>query len=145
MGIKKLAGGMLIAVLLTGCQPAEEKTEGDQPVTVSQEDFYTDGQLIKMEINAYRGGGQSVILEDSVLLSRLQENLRQAVREPGVVSMTTPDYDVEAMYEDDESRKYQLWLGEEGQTSTWMMVEDTHTIYTTAPEMTGLLRSELEN
>lgn len=68
MRIKQIAGGMLIAVLLTGCQPAEEKTEGDQPVTVSQEDFYTEGQLIKMEITAYRGGGQSVVLEDSGLL-----------------------------------------------------------------------------
>lgn len=75
----------------------------------------------------------------------MQESLTQAVREPGIAEMTTPDYNVEAVYEDDQVRSYQLWLGDEGQTSTWMMVEDSHSIYTTSPEMTGLLRSELEN
>lgn len=148
MRIKQLISGILIGVLLAGCQPVEEETDGDQPAAVKPpEEFYTDGRLVQMEIAAPKkaGGGEHEFSAPEELLPSLQEGLSEAKREPGIAEMTTPDYDVEATYDDDSIRTYHLWLGEEGQTSTWMTTEDSHSIYTTPPEMTERLLGILEN
>ncbi|AXI00526.1 hypothetical protein DV702_12830 [Sporosarcina sp. PTS2304] len=77
--------------------------------------------------------------EEKETLKVMQQAIANAVRQPGIVGMAATDYDIEVVFADGSAQGYHLWLGEKGQKSTIMRVDDTHTIYTVSREMTDQL------
>lgn len=53
--------------------------------------------------------------------------------------MASPEYDVQIVDKAGNKYGYHLWLGDKGQNSSLMHVEDTHTIYTISKEFTEKL------
>lgn len=79
------------------------------------------------------------IYQDEERLLLFTDLLKNASKEEGIVDMIAPQYDLEVSYEDDTSLGFHLWLGEKGEKSTLMQVDDTHTIYTVSTELTNKL------
>ncbi len=78
------------------------------------------------------------VYEDEDTLKIFQDVISKAVKQPGIVDMRNPDYDLEVLYTDGNRQGFHLWLGDSG-TSTLMNVEDTHTIYSIPEELTRQL------
>ncbi len=66
-----------------------------------------------------------------------------AVKQPGKVDITKPEYDVMVEYKADEgelpTHGIHLWLGKENEKSTFMYITDD-SVYLTSPQMTKELR-----
>ncbi|WP_128895421.1 hypothetical protein [Longirhabdus pacifica] len=78
--------------------------------------------------------------DQTEVLEAFQNIFSNAVKEPGIVNIADPEFYLEIIFADETKQKFYLWLGEEGEISTLMNVEDTHTIYTVPAEMTSQLR-----
>lgn len=50
-----------------------------------------------------------------------------------------PDFDLEIRYKDDETERYQLWLGRSGTPSVLMNVAQTHLVYRVPADVTDRL------
>lgn len=68
-----------------------------------------------------------------------EELFEDAVKQDGIVDIVSPEYDIEAELENGNKQQLHLWVGEAGQRSTLMYVEDTNTIYLTPAEDTNWL------
>lgn len=68
-----------------------------------------------------------VTYEDKASINIVAKAITDAKREPGIVNMVTPEYDVEVIYANGEKVYYYLWLDKN--VSTVMHMNDTHTIY----------------
>ncbi|WP_153731081.1 hypothetical protein [Sporosarcina obsidiansis] len=107
--------------------------------------FSVKGDIAKVSISKSNSFGQVneeffAVTEEEGTLKTLQNTILNAVKQPGIVDMVASDYDMEVVYDDGSTQGYHLWLGEKGQKSTLMQVDDTHTIYTVSEEMTDPLR-----
>ncbi|WP_269898530.1 hypothetical protein [Lysinibacillus sp. JK80] len=76
---------------------------------------------------------------DEESLTLFQQAIATTVKNEGVVNMASPEYDVQIVDKAGNKYGYHLWLGDKGQNSSLMHVEDTHTIYTISEEFTGKL------
>jgi len=76
---------------------------------------------------------------DEESLTLFQQAIATTVKNEGVVNMALPEYDVQIVDKAGNKYRYHLWLGDKGQNSSLMHVEDTHTIYTISEEFTEKL------
>jgi len=116
--IFKVALLSLLAVVLLGCN---EKTDALAKVSISIGPAF---------IKKY---------QDEESLTLFQQAIATAVKDEGIVNMASPEYDVQIVDKAGIKYGYHLWLGDKGQNSSLMHVEDTHTIYTISEEFTGKL------
>ncbi len=122
---------MLIPALLLGCQSNADSTLNYRDVSevrISESTGFTKVNPDFFEI--YQD-------EDALLL--FTDLLQNATREEGIVDMIQPEYDLEILYKDGNDQGFHLWVGESGEKSTLMKVDDTHTIYTVSAEITDKL------
>ncbi|QPC45556.1 hypothetical protein [Mangrovibacillus cuniculi] len=82
--------------------------------------------------------------EDPREVNTIRGIISSAVKKRGIVDMADPEYDMEVIFSNGDVWRYHLWIGNEGETSTLMNVEDTHTIYTVKAEDTNRLLEILE-
>jgi hypothetical protein len=82
-------------------------------------------------------------LKDKDSLSIFKTAITTASKQPGKVDLTEPDYDVMVQYESKEGQLpthgIHLWLGEEGDASTFVYIGDD-VVYHAPPEITKKLR-----
>jgi hypothetical protein len=107
-----------------------------------------DEKISKVEISESDGlGGMNEEFlwsyQDKDALSVFEEAITSARKQPGKVDLTKPDFDLMVQYESDEehlaTRGLHLWLGDEGDISTFVYIGDD-TVYHTPPEVTKKLR-----
>ena len=56
-----------------------------------------------------------------------QSILANAVKVPGIVDVTDPEFYLEVVYDNENHQSLYLWIGEKRQSSSLMNTEDTHT------------------
>jgi len=61
------------------------------------------------------------------------------------MDMIEPKFDMEIIYENKYKQDFHLWIGNEGQRSTLMKTDDTHTAYTVSKEITNKLSILIQN
>jgi len=122
----------LMSVVLIGCQSKDSNESSDVNITkvsiskssgfgkVNSDDFYT-------------------VYEDKETLDIFKNVITNAVKQEGIVDIAEPEFDVEVIYTDGNKHGYHLWVGEKGQKSTLMDVNDTHTIYLISEDLTNKL------
>lgn len=88
------------------------------------------------------GGMNEEILrsfEDKQSIKLFERAITSAVEQPGKVDISNPEYDIMVEYDGAPTHALHLWLGDEGQRSTFMYLND-EVVYLTSKEVTGKLR-----
>ncbi|WP_143469686.1 hypothetical protein [Lentibacillus sediminis] len=127
----------LVFLILQGCQAMGSKG-------------LAGGEISKVSIAESNGFGEVntdffAVWDDEETLVVFENVISNAEKEPGVVNMIEPDFDLEITYADGSTQGYHLWANKEGQKSTLMNVEDTNTIYTVPEVVTNQLIDVIEN
>ncbi|MFD1780818.1 hypothetical protein ACFSFW_19375 [Fredinandcohnia salidurans] len=128
---------VLLTLVLLGCKSKENITN-EQTVNHSKK-LSIDSNFTSITIS------KSISFDDDESLSVFQNVFSSAVKEEGIVNMADPEYYLEVIYDKENRISLYLWIGDEGQRSTLMKTEDTHTIYTVSEEMTVKLIELVES
>lgn len=126
----------LMSIIFWGCQ-----TEGDTTLeTKNNSELQLDGKIKKVSISKSKGFSANLdfftVLEDEENFETVKRIFSSAVKEEGIVNMAEPEFYLEVISDDESKQGFHLWIGEKGQRSTLMKMDDTHTIYTVSEEMT---------
>ena len=113
-----------ISSLLLGCQLKEKVSNESEWIIVS---------ISKTK------GVDVITFHDPETINALQSIFDNAVKEPGIVNVTDPEFFLEFVDNKENQHFLHLWIGEEGQRSSLMNTEDTHTIYTVSEKETDQL------
>lgn len=119
----------LLAVTLSACQLKE--TNKLPNASLKQVSISNSKEFGRVNTDFFKG------YEDKETLDKIKKALSNAVKAEGVVDMAEPEYDLKVVDTAGNEQGYHLWVGEKGQVSTLMNVEDTHTIYTIPEELTS--------
>lgn len=127
----------LISLVLLGCQA--NATSGN-----------SNTEMSKVSISNSKGFGEVntdfyMVYEDDITIETFQKAISHAVEREGIVNMIEPEFDLEIIYKDGSKQGYHLWVGEKGEKSALMKVEDTLTIYSISEEMTNQLMELLSH
>jgi len=121
----------LISVILMGCQSNSGVSNID--AGISKVSISNPKDFGKVNSDFF------VIYEDVETLEIFQNAILKAVKQEGVVNISEPEFDLKVIYKDGNEQEYHLWVGEKGQKSTLMNIDDTHTIYSISEELTNQL------
>ena len=119
---------LVVPIALMGCQTND--SDSDDIVKVSVSESREFGEINTDFLYVY---------EDEETLELFEELFEDAVKQDGIVDIVSPEFDIEAELENGNKQQLHLWVGEAGQRSTLMYVEDTNTIYRTSAEHTDWL------
>ena len=122
-----------VPIVLMGCQtddPDADDSDSDDIVKVSVSESREFGKINTDFFGVY---------EDEETVDMFEELFEDAVKQDGIVDIVSPEFDIEAELENGNKQQLHLWVGEAGQRSTIMYVEDTNTIYRTSAEHTDWL------
>ena len=117
-----------VTIVLMGCQT--DDSDADDIVKVSVSESREIGKINTDFFGVY---------EDEETVDMFEELFEDAVKQDGIVDIVSPEFDIEAELENGNKQQLHLWVGEAGQRSTLMYVEDTNTIYRTSAEHTDWL------
>ena len=117
-----------VPIVLMGCQTND--SDSDDIVKVSVSESREFGKINTDFFGVY---------EDEETVDMFEELFEDAVKQDGNVDIVSPEFDIEAELENGNKQQLHLWVGEAGQRSTLMYVEDTSTIYLTPAEDTNWL------
>ena len=117
-----------VPIVLMGCQTND--SDSDDIVKVSVSESREFGKINTDFFGVY---------EDEETVDMFEELFEDAVKQDGIVDIVSPEFDIEAELENGNKQQLHLWVGEAGQRSTLMYVEDTSTIYRTSAEHTDWL------
>ena len=117
-----------VPIVLMGCQTNDSDSDDIVKVSVSE-----SREIGKINTDFFG------VYEDEETVDMFEELFEDAVKQDGIVDIVSPEYDIEAELENGNKQQLQLWVGEAGQRSTLMYVEDTNTIYRTSAEHTDWL------
>lgn len=125
------------AMALIGCQVQQAETM-----------VLLDEKISEINISNSMGSGEmneEIILsiKDMKSIDVFKKAITTAVKQPGKVDISKPDYDVMVEYGAEEgglpTHGIHLWLGKENEKSSFMYITDD-SIYLTSPQMTKKLR-----
>ena len=119
----------LMSVVLIGCQSKDSNG-------------LSDGNITKVSISKSSDFGKVnsnffTVYEDKETLDIFKNVISNAVKQDGIVDIAKAEFDVEVIYTDGNKQGYHLWVGEKGQKSTLMDVNDTNTIYLISEDLTN--------
>ncbi len=122
---------IFLFTVLAGCQ-----SKADTPLSYEN--------ITEVKVSVSTGFGKVdpnyfEVYQDPERLLIFKDLFRNAVEEEGIVDMIEPEYDLEVLCQKENLQGYHLWVGETGEISTLMKVENTHTIYTVPAEITAKL------
>lgn len=117
------------SLILSGCQ-SNNSNEGSNK-EISKVNVSNSLEFGKVNANFF------VVYEDEETLELFQNVITNKVKQDGIVDISEPEYDLEIIFSNGNKEGFHLWVGEKGQTSTLMKVNDTHTIYSISAEMTN--------
>lgn len=123
---------VLMSSILFGCQ-SQDKSK-----------LLSDREIKQVSISKSSGFGKVnldffAVFEDEETLEIFTTVLSRAVRQEGIVDMVEPEFDLEVVYKNGDKEGFHLWIGQKGEKSTLMKVDNTHTIYTVSEELTNRL------
>lgn len=116
----------ILSVIVIACQSNES-------VNISKVSISISSGFGKVNANFF---GE---YEDNNTLDIFNNAFASAVKREGIVDMTEPEFDLKVIYTDGTKQGYHLWLGEKGQKSALMKVDDTHVTYAIPEEITDQL------
>ena len=119
---------LVVPIALMGCQT--DDSDADDIVKVSVSESREIGKINTDFFGVY---------EDEETVDMFEELFEDAVKQDGIVDIVSPEFDIEAELENGNKQQLHVWVGEAGQRSTLMYVEDTNTIYRTSAEHTDWL------
>ena len=117
-----------VPIVLMGCQTNDSDSDDIVKVSVSE-----SREIGKINTDFFG------VYEDEETVDMFEELFEDAVKQDGIVDIVSPEFDIEAELENGNKQQLHLWVGEAGQRSTLMYVEDTNTIYRTSAEHTDWL------
>ncbi|SEN99915.1 hypothetical protein SAMN04488134_10376 [Amphibacillus marinus] len=85
------------------------------------------------------GSGGTVTYTDEQIVTELEQIFADAVQQPGITDMVSPNYEVKFDNEAGASSAYFLWTGEAGEERAMMVKSDTHTLYLIDPSKSDRL------
>lgn len=91
-------------------------------------------QEIRLVTISNLNGGKEVSFDEAELLEWFERLLTSAVKEAGIVNMGASELRMHVEFESNRRQSFNLWLGAEGQVSSLMKVEDSHTLYSITAE-----------
>jgi len=134
--------------LLFGCQ-SKDNISTETPVNPSSKSENNKVLSIDRDFKSIRitkpKGFNEIIFDDKESLKSFQDIFSSAVREPGEVDMAAPEFYMDIVYDKNNQQGLGLWIGKNGQRSTFMKTEDTSTIYTVTEEKTDKLVELVES
>jgi len=83
------------------------------------------------------------VFEDRPALRLFERALSEAKKQPGVVDVMKPDYDVQILYSNGREKRLHLWLHPERPAGSLMDVTNTSTIYTLPEDIAGRIQELL--
>jgi len=124
----------LLAVMMTACAGGSAGPSA----------MFGSNQVVKVEISESRGFGVfhakpflTFEGEDAAgTIERIARAIREAEKQPGIVDIAAPEYDVRLTYRDGSTEAFHLWLDARYEHATIMDVRDTHYIYRVSAEST---------
>ena len=133
---------LLISIFLFGCQPQDQAAEAEEVKSESEatvsDRLLIEGDIEKVEFSETKGI-DPVVYKMAEELEILQEAISSSIRQPGTVNMTDPEFYLKVVMADGEEHYLQLWLAGEGDTASLMNADDTHSLYSVAPEVNAKL------
>ena len=133
-----------LVIFLFGCQLNEsnkiisEENNPKQQTEVAVEKLKFAGEIKNVSISETKGSNK-IVLEDSSSIEMVKTIVSSGIKIDGIADMANPEFYMDVIYEDGATQNFHLWIGENGETSTFMNTEDTHTAYTVPKEMTEKL------
>ncbi|MFT8323464.1 MAG: hypothetical protein ABF649_21625 [Bacillus sp. (in: firmicutes)] len=122
-----------LSLVLLGCQSKDNIT--NETTNNLSENLSIDSNFKSIAISKAKGFDE-ITLDDNESLKFFQNVFSSAVIEPGEVNLSDPEFYLEVIYDKDNNQSLYLWVGDEGERSTFMKTEDNHTIYTVSEELT---------
>ena len=133
---------VLIALLLSGCPAITDNSAEPLVNPIATPEHSNDlsiGNHFK-SVNVSKLNYNLVVsFEEKETLQVFQNIFAAAVKEDGIADMADPEFCLYLIYDKDNQQRLYLWIGEQGQRSTLMIAENTHTIYTVSPAITDTL------
>lgn len=120
-----------MSVILIGCQSNDNNGHSD--VNISKVSISKSSGFGKMNSDFF------TVYEDKETLDIFKNAISNAVKREGIANMAEPEFDIKVIYTNGNKQGYHLWVGEKGQKSTLMNVNDTYTIYSILEEITNQL------
>lgn len=132
-GIILLALLIVISLPLVGCNKDE--------IEHNSISLVLDGEITGVSISRIKDSDSTVsdfsgTLNNKEALKIFKNIVLDATKEEGIVNMINPEFNLELTYEDGSKQEFNLWLGKDGQKSSLMKTNDTHSIYTISEEAT---------
>lgn len=112
-----------------------------------------DEKVVEVKISESNGLGgmnEDILLSftDEQSIATFEKAITTAIQQAGTVDMTKPDYDVMVEYDASDggfpTHGIHLWLGDEGEKSTFMYIADD-VVYLTSSKVTNQLRELILN
>jgi hypothetical protein len=131
-----------MSLFILGCQSKEnvstETTVNSSPKSESNQNLSIEKDFVSIGVSKTKGSND-ITFDDKETLKSFQDIFLSAVKEPGIVNMVDPEYYMEVVHDKNNQESLYLWIGEQGEKSTFMKAEDSNTIYTASQEMTDKL------
>jgi hypothetical protein len=122
---------IVMTIVFVGCQSEDNSLKMDKELTkVSISESIGFGQINPEFFEEY---------DEEVAIKTFRSIFSSAVKEPGEVNISVPEFDVNVEFVDGSTQGFHLWLGEIGQKSTLMKIESTSITYTLSEKMTNTL------
>jgi hypothetical protein len=125
---------ILLAILSAGCQAPETMVLLDEKIS----------EVNVSKSNGFGGMNEEILysFQDKESLTKFENAIISAVRQPGKADISDPEYDVMVEYQPEgefPAHGIHLWLGGENERSTFMYIGDD-AVYLTSPAHTEKLR-----
>ncbi len=143
-GIVLLALLISISLSLLGCNNDNMETDyggSGEAIKDDSINLVLDGEITKVSIYKLKNSDATVLdfsgtLNDKEALKKFKNIILDSTKEEGIVNMINPEFRLELTYKDDSKQEFNLWADEDGQKSSLMKTNDTHTLYTISEEAT---------
>jgi hypothetical protein len=125
---------IFLAILSAGCQAPETMVLLDEKIS----------EVNVSKSNGFGGMNEEILysFQDKESLTKFENAIISAVRQPGKADISDPEYDVMVEYQPEgefPAHGIHLWLGGENERSTFMYIGDD-AVYLTSPAHTEKLR-----
>ncbi|WP_274366277.1 hypothetical protein [Paenibacillus thermotolerans] len=128
---------IILLAMLIGCNGSQSGT--DRGITVEISDSRGFGSFNEDPFVTYEGG------HPGTTAGRIERAVHEAEKQPGIVDIAEPKYDIRFTYTDGSTETYHLWLDEWSEYATVMRSEDTHFIYRVSKTSTVDLKEIIGN
>ena len=127
--------------IVLGCQSKDSKAIDAVKTNIEQqsedkETLSSDGEITYVSISKFHGD-DTMVFDDEGSIEIVKSLISNAVKQPGIVNMADPVFKMIIVHEDESKESFHLWIGEKGQQSVLMNLEDTHIIYTISEAVTS--------